>query len=161
MMVVVWGVSGCGKSTVGQQLADRLNWRFYDADDFHPAANREKMSRGVPLEDQDRYPWLDALASLILQTNQSGLNGVLACSALKVNYRDRLGFGREDVCGVHLSGSEAVIQSRLAARNHEFMNSGLLASQIATLELAEEGLVVDINLPPAELCDQIIEYLNL
>ncbi|MFT5013653.1 MAG: gluconokinase [Planctomycetaceae bacterium] len=161
MIIVLWGVSGCGKSTVGQQLAQHLDWVFFDADDFHPQANIEKMRQGIPLNDEDRYPWLDGLESLIRGVNDEGRNGVLACSALKENYRRRLGINQQDIRGVHLSGSEELIQSRLAARNHEFMNKKLLSSQIAILEPADEGLALNISLPPAELCRQIVDQLNL
>lgn len=160
-MIVVWGVSGCGKSTVGQLLAQRLDWSFYDADDFHPQANIDKMRQGIALNDQDRYPWLDVLARLIEETNQAGQNGVLACSALKARYRSVLGFGSEGVYGVHLSGAEALIEARLASRHHEFMNRTLLASQIATLEADIDGLVLDIALSPSRLCEQIIEVLGI
>jgi len=161
VIVVLWGVSGCGKSTVGQQLAERLAWSFYDADDFHSLANIEKMRRGIPLQDEDRAPWLDDLGSLIRGINDEGQNGVLACSALKEIYRHRLGINQQDIRGVHLAGTEELIRSRLAARNHEFMNDKLLSSQIATLEPAGEGLALNIALPPAELCRQIVDHLNL
>lgn len=161
MIVVLWGVSGCGKSTVGQQLAQRLDWVFYDADDYHPESNIAKMRQGIPLDDEDRYPWLDGLGKLIHDVNSEGLNGVLACSALKEIYRNRLGINQGDIRGIHLSGSEELIQSRLAARSHEFMNNKLLNSQFATLESTDAGLALDIALAPAELCTRIINHLKL
>jgi gluconokinase len=160
-MIVVWGVSGCGKSTVGQLLAQRLNWSFYDADDFHPQANIDKMRRGIALDDEDRYPWLDVLAALIEQMNKGGKNGVLACSALKASYRTLLGFDHKDVYGVHLSGAESLIEARLASRQHEFMNRKLLASQIATLETDTDSLTLDIASSPSRLCEQIIDSLGI
>lgn len=161
MIVVLWGVSGCGKTTVGSQLAVALGWTFFDADDFHPASNVRKMRQGVPLTDADRYPWLERLRALLVNTNSEGGNAVLACSALKQDYRDRLGFNESDVHGVHLAGSEALVAARLAQRNHEFMNPQLLASQYAALEPATDGLRLDIQRSPDALCAAIIKGLSL
>jgi len=161
MIVVLWGVSGCGKSTVGAQLAAALGWAFHDADDFHPAANINKMRQGVALEDTDRYPWLAQLQLLLRDINLRGQQAVLACSALKQDYRHRLGINQVDVLGVHLSGEPALIATRLAQRNHEFMNDRLLASQLATLEPSVDGLQLDISESPNALCARIIESLSL
>lgn len=161
MIVVLWGVSGCGKSTVGAQLAVDLNWTFHDADDFHPTANVNKMRQGVALEDADRYPWLAQLKTLLSDINARNSHAVLACSALKQNYRDRLGINQVDICGVHLHGTQALIQARLAQRNHEFMNDQLLASQFATLEGSATGLQLDIEHSPRALSARIIETLSL
>ncbi len=161
MIVVLWGVSGCGKSTVGARLAVDLNWTFHDADDFHPAANVNKMRQGVPLEDADRYPWLAQLKVLLCDINARGSNAVLACSALKQDYRDRLGIDQVNICGVQLHGTQAVIQARLAQRNHAFMSERLLASQFATLESSATGLQLDIDLSPPELSARIIAALSL
>lgn len=140
------GVSGCGKSTFGRALAAELGWPFLDADDFHPPANIAKMSRGVPLDDEDRRPWLDALADQIARRGGGGL--VLACSALKQAYRDRLAAGGE--CRwLHLDGPRELLAARLAARAGHFMAAGLLDSQLAILEPPRDGLAIDIGLAPA------------
>lgn len=161
MIVVLWGVSGCGKSTVGAQLAVDLNWAFHDADDFHPLANISKMRQGVALEDADRYPWLALLKTLLCDINAQGSHAVLACSALKQDYRDRLGINQVDICGVHLQGTQAQIQARLTQRNHEFMSDRLLASQFAALEASTTGVQLDIGLSPRALCARIVDLLSL
>ncbi len=161
MIVVVWGVSGCGKSTVGQLLAQRQGWLFYDADDYHPAANVEKMRSGVPLTDEDRWPWLDKLANLIASTIHEGGSAVLACSALKQAYRDRLRVDSEAVRFVHLQGTFELIQHRLEQREHAFMNSNLLTSQFATLQTDPSSLALDVALSPEEVCVQIEAALEL
>ena len=144
MIVVVMGVSGCGKTAVGQALAADLGWPFFDGDDFHPEANVAKMAAGTPLTDADRWPWLDRLASEMAAVNERGANAVFACSALKQAYRDR--FGRAgDVRFVHLKGEAATIAARMAARSHRYMPPSLLASQFATLEEPEEAIVVDVR----------------
>ncbi len=161
MIVVVWGVSGCGKSTVGRMLADRLGWTFYDADDYHPAANKEKMAKGIPLEDDDRLPWLASLATMISDDNRDGHNAVLACSALKARYRSLLGIDEKTICSVHLSGDKSLIASRLARREHEFMNDKLLDSQFATLEPETNGYVASVTQDVDALCDDIMTQLDL
>ena len=128
------GVSGCGKSTIGALLALRLRWEFEDADWFHPASNIEKMHAGIPLTDEDRRPWLDAVAAWIDQTRRSGRHGVIACSALKRRYRDVLIGNRPDVRLVYLKGDETLIARRLATRHDHFMPRGLLHSQFEALE---------------------------
>lgn len=161
MIVVVWGVSGCGKSTVGTLLADRLGWTFHDADDYHPAENIGKMRQGIPLDDEDRYPWLARLAAMLRDINDADRNAVLACSALKQKYRKLLGINHGDIKGVHLSGSEDVIRERLTGRSHDFMSNALLASQFSALESCTEGLSLDITLHPEALCETIITNLEL
>ena len=120
-IVVVMGVSGSGKTTIAALLAGRLRWEFEDADGFHPAANIEKMHRGVPLTDEDRGPWLQAIAAWIDETRRAGRHGVVACSALKRSYRDVLVGARRDVRLVYLKGEEALIARRVAARHGHFM----------------------------------------
>src|SRR2546430_5363542 len=132
--LIVMGVSGAGKSTIGEKLAERLGWRFEDGDRFHPASNVAKMSAGQPLTDEDRQPWLQAIADEIDRTCGRGQRAVVACSALKRAYRDILVHGRDDVRIVFLDGTEALIAGRLAARRGHFMPPGLLASQFKTLE---------------------------
>lgn len=144
MIVVVMGVCGCGKSTVGAALAQSLQWPFLDADDFHPAANVAKMSAGTPLTDEDRWPWLDRVAAELKKILERGGHAVLACSALKQAYRDRLARAG-DVRFVHLTGDYDTIASRLQSRQHRYMPATLLASQFATLEPPAEALEVDIR----------------
>lgn len=146
MIVVVMGVCGCGKSTVGAALAKSLQWPFLDADDFHPAANVAKMAAGLPLTDEDRGPWLDRIADELRELLARGGHAVLACSALKQSYRDRLARAG-DVRFVHLAGDYDTIASRLAARQHRYMPATLLASQFATLEPPADALEVDLREP--------------
>jgi gluconokinase len=146
VIIVVMGVSGCGKSTVGEALAGALQWPFLDADDFHPAANVEKMAQGLPLTDDDRWPWLDRMAAELAGILAHGGHAVLACSALKASYRERLARAG-DVRFVHLHGDFETIASRLAARRHRYMPASLLASQFATLEPPVGALTVDVRDP--------------
>ena len=141
MIVVLMGVSGSGKTTIGTLLAERSGVVFADADDYHPQANKDKMAAGHPLDDNDRQPWLEILNRLMAGWYESGKGGVLACSALKQKYRTTLSAGMPDgaVTYVLLDGSKEMIAERMAARHHEFMNSKLLDSQIATLEKPAEG----------------------
>jgi gluconokinase len=142
-LVVVMGVSGCGKSTTGAALADRLRVPFRDADDLHPAANVEKMSRGVPLTDDDRAPWLAIVGEELARHRLTGL--VVACSALKASYRDVLRRHAPDVFFVHLEATKQVLAQRMVVRSEHFMPLTLLDSQLATLEplgTDESGLVV-------------------
>lgn len=146
MIVVVMGVCGCGKSTVGAALAQSLQWPFFDADDFHPPANVAKMSAGSPLTDDDRWPWLDRIAAEMRGVLARGGHAVLACSALKQAYRDRLSRAG-DVRFVHLAGDFDTIASRLASRRHRYMPPTLLASQFAVLEPPADALDVDVREP--------------
>lgn len=132
--LIIMGVSGCGKSTVGEGLGERLGWPFRDGDSFHSPANVAKMHAGIPLTDEDRWPWLAAIASWIAELRAKGEHGIVACSALKRVYRDALRDGHEDVRFVYLQGSKDLIASRLAARKDHFMPPSLLDSQFATLE---------------------------
>jgi len=160
MIVVLWGVSGCGKTTVGQLLAQRLGGNFFDADDFHPQENIEKMRVGIPLNDNDRWPWLTRLAELLESKAQDGGTTVLACSALKSAYRDRLTTDPERTYFVQLVGSFDLIAARLAKREHAFMNNELLRSQFDALEQTTTDRVVDINQSPEAICDAIAESLE-
>jgi gluconokinase len=163
-VLVVMGVSGSGKTTVAALLAGRLNWEFADGDDFHPPANVEKMHGGVPLTDEDRWPWLDAIAAWIDRTRRAGGRGVVACSALKRRYRDvRLG-GRPDVRLAYLRGDRALIARRLAARHGHFMPAGLLASQFDALEEPgpdEDPIVVSVEPRPLEIVARILSLLRI
>ena len=162
MVVVLMGVSGSGKTTAGMCLARQLGWTFLDADDFHPAANVEKMHRGVPLTDEDRRPWLAALRQKVDEACKRGENLVLACSALKHAYQEYL---EEDDVGqikyVYLHGSEELIQQRLASRTGHFMNPILLHSQFETLEPPAEAIRVEITPPPEIIAAEIRQRLGL
>jgi len=163
VIVVVMGVSGSGKTTVGQQLAARLGLPYAEADDFHPPANVAKMAAGHPLTDADRRPWLDAIAAWIDARRATGTGGVVTCSALRRAYRDRLAAGRPDVRLVHLRGDKALIAARLAARRGHFFKAALLDTQFAALEepTPDEGvLTVSVDRPPAEIVDDIATRLT-
>jgi gluconokinase len=159
-VIVVMGVSGSGKSTVGELLAERLGVPYADADDFHPAANIAKMSAGHPLDDADRAPWLDAIAGWIGEHGDRG--GVVTCSALRRRYRDRLRADAPGLLFLHLDGTPELIASRLAARTRHFMPSALLRSQMEALEpLApdEAGAVVAIDGGPERIADRALAAL--
>jgi gluconokinase len=161
-VLIVMGVSGSGKSTVGGLLASRLHWEFEDADWFHPASNVEKMHKGVPLTDDDRLPWLSAVAAWIDATRQSGGHGVIACSALKRRYRDILIGDRSDVRLVYLQGDEGLIARRIATRHEHFMPSSLLHSQFEALEEPgpdESPVVVSIEPTPREIVSNVMAVL--
>jgi gluconokinase len=163
-VVIVMGVSGCGKSTVGALLALHLRWEFEDADWFHPAANVDKMHSGIPLTDEDRWPWLDAVAAWIDKTRRSGGHDVIACSALKRRYRDVLIGDRTDVRLVYLKGDQALIARRIATRHEHFMPRSLLHSQFEALEEPgpdENPVVVSIEPRPREIVAQILSTLNM
>jgi gluconokinase len=163
MQVVVMGVCGCGKTTVGRALARALDHEFLDADDFHPEANVAKMANGVALTDDDRWPWLDRLAAAMRERAASGRGVVLACSALKEAYRARLR-GGVDAMGelklVYLKGDAATIAPRLGARSGHYMPGSLLASQFAALEEPEDAIVVDIRQPAEDQVRQIAAALR-
>ncbi len=150
MVLVIMGVTGAGKTTVGEKLAAELGWRFHDADDFHPPANKAKMHAGIPLTDEDRWPWLRALRAVIEQALADGAHAVVTCSALKRAYRDVLAGGLDGVTFVHLTGDPEVLARRLASRSGHFMNPALLDSQIATLEPPDGALEIDVALTPGE-----------
>lgn len=157
--LVVMGVSGSGKSTVARRLADRLGWPFAEADDFHPPANVAKMSRGVPLEDADRMPWLADIARWVDEHERRGVPTVVACSALRRAYRDVLRDGAPDVRFVHLHGPAEVIERRMTKRSGHFMKPEMLRSQLATLEELqpdEDGMTVDLARSPEEIVERIL-----
>jgi gluconokinase len=162
MIVVLMGVSGSGKTTVGKVLAQQLGWTFLDADDFHPAANIEKMRRGVPLNDDDRRPWLAALRDRLDAARTRGEDVVLACSALKHDYQVYLSqHDPDEIRYVYLHGSEELIRRRLAARTGHFMSPSLLHSQFETLEPPEHALEVDVAPPPETVAAEIRQRLGL
>ncbi len=153
------GVSGCGKTTLGRLLAEQLGWDFFDADDFHPPVNVTKMARGIPLDDQDRAPWLDALRDLIQTYLEEDRSAVLACSALKQRYRDHLSQGDPSVRFVYLRGDYQTILTRMRARGGHYMKPEMLASQFAALEEPQDALVVDVANPPQQIIADILRRL--
>jgi gluconokinase len=160
MIAIVMGVTGSGKTTVGRLLAEQLGWTFADADDFHPRANVEKMERGVPLNDDDRAPWLDRLRAQVMNWIANGQSAVLACSALKRNYRQELSVGPE-VRFVYLKGSPELIAKRLRLRRGHFADEKILAGQFADLEEPETAVTVDIAQTPEKIVAEIREKLGL
>lgn len=161
MVVILMGPTGCGKSTVGRMLARKLGWSFYDADDFHPPHNVAKMRSGIPLTDVDRGPWLERLREEIQRCVAERDGAVLACSALKRAYRERLGVDQVSVVTVYLKGSYELIRARIGTRRHPYMPPGLLRSQFDVLEEPEDGLCVDITPAPETIVRTIIESLDL
>jgi gluconokinase len=157
---IVMGVSGSGKTSVGKSLADRLGWDFYDADDFHPAANVAKMASGIPLDDSDRAPWLAALHDLVSSSLTADHPGVLACSALKERYRQQLTDGCEDVQVIHLKGSYELIWSRMERRPDHYMKPHMLKSQFEALEDPATALVVDISASVDDILQTILNHLE-
>jgi gluconokinase len=163
-MAIVMGVSGSGKSTIGALLAQRLRWEYEDADWFHPASNVDKMHSGIPLTDEDRWPWLAAVAGWMDQARRSGRHGVIACSALKRRYRDVLIGDRADVRLVYLKGDETLIARRVATRHEHFMPRELLHSQFEALEEPgpdENPIIVSIEPQPREIVARILSALNV
>lgn len=160
MFIIVTGVSGAGKTTVGKLLAKDLGWRFYEGDDFHPTGNVAKMRRGEALTDADRRPWLDALRAVIQTAMENGENGILACSALKRSYRARLCVN-EQVIFVHLTVTRDVVERRLEQRKGHFMNPSLIESQIAELEPPKTALTLDGSVPPPSLAQQVRQALHI
>jgi len=160
-VVVVMGVSGTGKTTIGLLLAARLGVPYAEGDDFHPPANIAKMSAGTPLDDADRAPWLDAIGAWA--HDRAGLGGVVSCSALKRSYRDRLRTAAPGLLFVHLSGSRELIEDRMRHREGHFMPTALLDSQFATLEpldADEAGAVVDVTGAPEEIAERAVGALR-
>lgn len=161
MIIIVMGVSGCGKTTVGEKLVASLGWEFGDADDFHPRENIEKMRRGMALDDTDRLPWLQKMQDVIKQRLSENRNLVLTCSALKASYRQILLVNRESVKLVYLKGSFKLIEQRLKQRQNHFMDEKLLKSQFDTLEEPADAIVVDISQSIEIIVKEIIEKLSV
>jgi gluconokinase len=163
VIVIVFGVSGAGKTTIGKLLAEGLGWRFLEADDFHPRANIDKMRRGIPLTHEDRSPWLDSLREQIGKFVEARHDAVLACSALKRVYRERLRVS-DDVRFVFLRGNYALIENQLRRRRGHFMNPALLRSQFADLEEPrsdEDAVTIELGRTPEELVQEIKTKLHL
>ena len=161
MIIILMGVSGSGKTTIGELLSEALVWKFYDADDFHPPANVEKMSRGVALNDDDRSIWLDRLSNLIGEIIGRGESAVLACSALKQAYRQQLAGGREEARFVYLKGDYELLKRRLGDRRGHYFNPDLLASQFDTLEEPEGAITVEVDDDPDTIVANIRRALGL
>ena len=157
MIVLLMGVSGAGKTTIGERLAQRLEWPLIEGDDYHPAANVAKMAAGIALEDEDRWPWLDALNRRI----RGERDAVVTCSALKESYRQRLLSGIADARIVYLHAPKAVIAARVVARKHRYMPASLLDSQFATLEPPATAIAVDVSGEPEDCVSEIVAALGL
>ena len=155
MVVVLMGVSGSGKTTIGRMLAGALNWRFYEGDDLHPQSNREKMSRGIPLTDSDRLPWLTSIRRLIERCLAGRVSAVIACSALKESYRQMLVVDPAKMKIVYLKGTPELLAQRIANRKGHFMPPALLPSQLDTLEEPRDAITVDISGTPNQIVDAI------
>jgi gluconokinase len=161
MILIVMGVCGSGKTTIGEILSERLGWPFYDADNFHSAANKKKMNAGIPLTDEDRQSWLTALRDLIQDHRKQGKAMILACSALKEGYRRMMSGGDPEVRFVYLHGSKELIAARLDARKGHYMNPGLLDSQFEALEEPRDAVVLEIDGMPEEIAGAVMEKLGL
>lgn len=159
MILIVMGVSGCGKTTIGEMLAERLSASFADADTFHSQSNKDKMHKGIPLNDEDRWPWLHAIRAAIVEKEQSGQSAVFPCSALRKVYRDILRESDSEVIFVYLKGTEELLQERLKTRKGHFFDPSLLRSQLDTLEPPgpeENPIVADIALSPEEIVELVL-----
>jgi gluconokinase len=168
MVILVMGIEGTGKTTVGKMLAERLHWEFADADDFHSAANKEKMKQGIALTDADRVPWLAAIRDQIWRWIAEKKNGAITCSALKQSYRDLLLSAppgleghKDEVKTVYLHGTYPLIAERLHERQGHFAGEALLASQFATLEEPRDAISIDVNQTPEEIVDEVLRRLHL
>lgn len=159
--IIVMGVSGCGKTSVGTELSEALGWPFYDGDDFHSQANIDKMAQEFPLNDDDRQPWLERLHSLIVEHLDESKSLIVASSALKEKYRQTLKGDREEVKFVVLSGSFELIFERMQRRTRHYMKADMLRSQFADLELPHEALAVSIEQPLSEIAAEIIQKYRL
>jgi gluconokinase len=160
MVILVMGTTGAGKTTVGKLLASKLHWTFLDADDFHPAANIEKMKHGIPLTDADRAPWLKNMREELLRLKAAGKNAVLACSALKQSYRDTLSAGL-DFRIVYLRGTYEQMRQHILARHGHFAGESILAGQFADLEEPKDAVTLDVSHTPEDLVAELVSGLRL
>ena len=159
MIVLVMGTTGAGKTTIGKLLAEELRCLFLDADDFHPAANIEKMKKGIPLDDADRVPWLAAMHEELVRQTAGGKDCVLACSALKQSYRDTIGAGL-GITIVYLKGSYEEMRAHILARHGHFAGEGILAGQFRDLEEPREAIAISVTKPPKDIVDEIVRELK-
>ena len=157
---LIMGVSGTGKTTIGQKLAEALGCAFEDADAYHPPANVSKMKEGIPLNDADRAAWLEQLNRMLRERDQQGVPVVLACSALKQKYRDVLKQGLDSLSVVFLSGSHELLAGRIRQRSDHFMPAALLDSQLADLEIPRNALRIDVSFPPEEIVRKISNHFE-
>jgi gluconokinase len=163
MIVVTMGVCGSGKTSIGKLIASRMNWTFVEGDDLHPPENREKMASGTPLTDDDRWPWLDRIAETMRAINEAGGSAVVACSALRQAYRDRLRLSGAEIIFLHLTGDANLIRQRMENRHDHFMPPGLLDSQLATLEaprLDEPIFEIDVAGTTEEIAEAVVRSLS-
>lgn len=162
MILILMGISGIGKTTIGKLLATRTGWTFEDGDDYHPEANRRKMAAGIPLNDDDRGPWLATVHERLMQYFKEGKSVIFACSALKVKYREQLaeGFSENDFRFVYLHASTALVRERIEARDHAYMNPKLLDSQVETLEEPSAAWAVSVAGTPEQSVDEILARLR-
>jgi gluconokinase len=162
MILIAMGVSGAGKTRIGELLAERLHCDFTDGDAFHSAANKEKMHQGIALTDEDRWPWLKTIRAAIEEKQRAHETAVFTCSSLKRSYRDILRAGDKDVCFVYLKGTREVLQERLTTRTGHFFDPSLLQSQLETLEEPgdDEAITVSIDLTPGQIVDQVLDQLK-
>ncbi|MCI0612214.1 gluconokinase [bacterium] len=155
MIIVIFGVTGSGKTTIGKLLAQKKAWKFLDADDFHPKRNIQKMRKGVPLTDDDRDPWLNSIAITLRKCEKNKTHTVLACSALKETYRNKISEASKDIRWVLLHGSFESISKRLLNRSDHFMSPQLLQSQFDILEIPKNATIIDSELPPDKIVEEI------
>ncbi|CAG4889716.1 gluconokinase [Paraburkholderia gardini] len=162
MILIAMGVSGAGKTRIGELLAERLHCDFTDGDAFHSEANKEKMHHGIPLTDEDRWPWLRTIRAAIEKEQRAGVAAVFTCSSLKRSYRDILRDGDKDVCFVYLKGSREVLEERLQTRTGHFFDPSLLQSQLDTLEEPgeDEAITVSIELTPEQIVDEVLRQVE-
>jgi len=160
MILIMMGVSGSGKSTIGCLLSERLGWPFLDGDDFHPRANVEKMSKGIPLTDEDRCPGLDRLAELIADHLKKDQSMILACSALKQVYRTRLVVDPSKTLFIYLKGTYELILARMSERSGHYMKPHMLVGQLSTLEEPQDALTISIDQTPEQIVNSVVDYLK-
>ncbi len=156
-ILLITGVAGSGKSTTGRRAAEVLGWPYFEADDFHSAANKAKMEAGIPLDDADRAPWLAAIRAKMDEVRAAGGRAVFTCSALKQSYRDVLMGGTDDVALVFLTADRATIEARVARRRNHFMKADLVASQFEALEAPADAVSIDVRLTPGAVLERVLE----
>ena len=161
MLIIITGVSGVGKTTIGKLLSENMDWTFYEGDDYHTNVNLAKMRNGTPLTDDDRWPWLDALRTKLSEIVLHEENAILSCSALKESYRTRLGSGLKDIVFVYLRGDYQLVRNRISERVGHFMSADLLASQYSDLEEPQNAIVVDAALKPMAIINYLKQALSL